>query len=349
MLESPYPLQGITDADLQRLTEALWDWYICEACQSGAECIMARCAWKRSARLGRFFDFYKDITTSYVPDLLPCSEPALRRHEDIIGTILLLREKPSSKRSELTHECFSRRDAKPPSLADQHRAVNLIVQVMAMVKCSAENQPLGVLELGTQPLLWRTDKSLAEFMSSASPQSDNVNLCVHDDLNGRRGVVEIYHYTSVLKEHLVASRPDDGTATFEQSISKGNIPRQVALEALDSVQKILFPFDSDSECFLRELVSKQSFDPDCLRYDSTGYRMQAEQEICYKYFSRRLMDLFEELENPNPRGILEKWFQRKSGARYMMMATLVGVLFAVILARRLNIVYLQFGFPKEGP
>jgi hypothetical protein len=43
------------------------------------------------------------------------------------------------------------------------------------------------------------------------------------------------------------------------------------------------------------------------------------------------MDLHEELESPTPRGIMEKWFERKSGARYAMMATLVGVVIAVIL------------------
>ncbi|KJZ74450.1 hypothetical protein HIM_06046 [Hirsutella minnesotensis 3608] len=271
------------------------------------------------------------------------------------------------KRSDLTHEYFSRRGAMPPSMADKHRAFNLVVQVMAMVKCSAGNQPSGVLELGTQPLTWHSDKSLTEFMLDAFPHFGIVNLNVHDDLNktrgvkpvltgarlkkvaglrfrgtddlrnhlrmdDRRGIIEIDHYTSVLKEHLVASRPiGDDAATLEQSISRGIVPRQIALEALDSVQKILFPFDSDSEVFLRGLVSKQSFDPDCLRYDSAGYRMQAEQEIRYKYFGRRLLDLLEEVENPSPRGTLEKWLQRKSGARYVMMATLVGVFCVVVL------------------
>jgi hypothetical protein len=28
---------------------------------------------------------------------------------------------------------------------------------------------------------------------------------------------------------------------------------------------------------------------------------------------------------------VEKWFERKSGARYVMMATLIGALFAVLL------------------
>lgn len=73
------------------------------------------------------------------------------------------------------------------------------------------------------------------------------------------------------------------------------------------------PFDSASEQILRGLVSKQSFDPDCLLYDSAVYRGEDEGDLSYNYFGNRLVELFEELEDPSPRGILETWFQRKSG------------------------------------
>jgi len=41
--------------------------------------------------------------------------------------------------------------------------------------------------------------------------------------------------------------------------------------------------------------------------------------------------LYDELENPTPRGFFEKWLERRSGARYVMMATLTGVVIAIIL------------------
>jgi hypothetical protein len=46
-------------------------------------------------------------------------------------------------------------------------------------------------------------------------------------------------------------------------------------------------------------------------------------DISYLYFGSRLMDLYEELENPKPHGWIEKLMERKSAARYVMMATLV--------------------------
>lgn len=100
---------------------------------------------------------------------------------------------------------------------------------------------------------------------------------------------------------------------------------------MDSLQNVLFPFDSASEQILRGLVSKQSFDPDCLLYDSAVYRGEDEGDLSYNYFGNRLVELFEELEDPSPRGILETWFQRKSGARHVMKATLIGVIIAIVL------------------
>jgi len=43
------------------------------------------------------------------------------------------------------------------------------------------------------------------------------------------------------------------------------------------------------------------------------------------------MELHEEMENPRPRGLIEKWVERRSGARYVMLATLVGVVIAILL------------------
>lgn len=240
-LVSPYPLQHVTEAELQKLTTSLWSWNICEACQKLETCITASCPWRRSSRLKWFFDFYKDATSFYVPELLPGSAPGLRNHQDVFDIIRLFRAYPNTKRSQLTQQYFSKRD-KPPPPADQHRAFNLAVRIMSMVKCSADNQPSGLLELGTQPIQWHSDQSLVEFMAKVFPQADTSNLHVRDDsgrirdlkstvtarrlkrvaclrfqgtddlrnhlkMDIKEGVVEVFHCTSVLKEDLMA-HPD---------------------------------------------------------------------------------------------------------------------------------------------
>lgn len=43
------------------------------------------------------------------------------------------------------------------------------------------------------------------------------------------------------------------------------------------------------------------------------------------------MDLYEEVSNPTPRGLLEKWLEPRSGGRHVMMATISGVFIAIVL------------------
>lgn len=78
-------------------------------------------------------------------------------------------------------------------------------------------------------------------------------------------------------------------------------------------------------------MTKSSFDEDCLDFHSSSYRRADESSIAYEHMASRLMDLHEELLNPTPRGALFDWIERKSGARYVMMATLGGVVIAIIL------------------
>ena len=59
--------------------------------------------------------------------------------------------------------------------------------------------------------------------------------------------------------------------------------------------------------------------------------MVGEENIPYVFLADRLSELYNELQNPRPRGWLQRQMERKSGARYMLMATLFGVLFAIFL------------------
>ena len=110
------------------------------------------------------------------------------------------------------------------------------------------------------------------------------------------------------------------------------MPRQLVLEALDSIQGILFPLaDPKSKKLLQSLVASSAFDPDVLTFEFSSVRRVGEENIPYVYLADRLSDLHAELQHPRPRGWLEQEMERKSSARHMMMATLVGVIFAVFL------------------
>lgn len=103
------------------------------------------------------------------------------------------------------------------------------------------------------------------------------------------------------------------------------------METLDTIHKILFPPDPKSHALLATLVSRHGFDDDCLRYEFAQYRRDDESEGSYAYFGARLAELYDEVQNPTPRGRFHVWLERRSGARYMMMATMIGVFIAIII------------------
>jgi hypothetical protein len=120
----------------------------------------------------------------------------------------------------------------------------------------------------------------------------------------------------------------------------------------------LFPLtDVKSRSLLSSLVSNASFDPDTLRFESAPIRNTDEKYLRYYYLGTRLADLHSALENPQPRGWIQKWIERKSGARYMMRATLGGVLIAILLGMaslavsgyQAWVAYQQWNHPIERP
>lgn len=104
------------------------------------------------------------------------------------------------------------------------------------------------------------------------------------------------------------------------------------LEVLGSTQDVLFPLsDPKSKRLLRSLVKSCSLDPDVLKFEFSSIRNPGEENTAYVFLADKLSDLHNEMRNPAPRGRLERLVERRSGARYMMMATLIGVIFAVLL------------------
>ncbi|KAJ3535332.1 hypothetical protein NM208_g7172 [Fusarium decemcellulare] len=357
-IPSPYPLRDVSSEDLKGLAKALWNWNLCEPCRSQSEpgqlpCSPQPCPGMRWARMKPFFDYYTNITASYVPDIVAGTPSALSNHTDLFAIIRLFKENPDTKRSELTSTHFAARDGVAPTPDDQDRAFNLALRVMTMVTCCLDNRSIDTLEAGLQPIAWRDSMSWKQFLSTAFPvinlepndsrdaTSRRIDELVtarrlikvarlrfvptdelrnHLKLNRQDGTVELYHHAAFLKESLISSRTNEA-----------DVPRQLAIEVLDSIQKTLFPSTADARILLTSLVSKNKLDSDCLRFEPSSYLIEGEGASGYRYLESRLVELYEELDNPTPRGFLEKWLERKSGARYVMMATLGGVGIAIIL------------------
>jgi hypothetical protein len=360
-------LGEVTETQLCSLYETLWNWKPCAACASGKllPCETASCSTRRVKQLSPFNDFYRTATSRHLSEFTASKELALRGHEDLIEIVRYLKERPSTPRQQLTADFFSDRakregSQEQPNINDQDRAFDLAARILIMVNCSTElNQVEALLEEGPRLVTWAKGDSLSKFIATTFPTTDHPtlndpsqraksnalklslqarrltkiagltfrptdNLTDHLRLDPKEGTVEIFHHTRALKEFLIATQPEES--------STAHLPRQLALEVIDTIQKILFPLGSPSEPLLRTLIVKHVFDPDCLRLvDPAPYRRPHENDISYHHFGSRLMDLAHEVEHPAPRGPMEKWLERRSGARYVMFATLAGVGVAVLL------------------
>lgn len=238
-----YPLGKVEESQLKKLCQVLWDWSCCDQCGKGDSCQITTCLWqKRSPRLKPFFDFYKHSTGWSIPERPAGGHYALRSHDDVFGIIQLLRKKPDVARSVLTSEYFSNfGNLHKPDIVDQQRAFNLAIRIMAMVNCSFKNQPLDGLELGLNSIIWGNDMSLQEFMESMFPvkqfpilneqvsasdikrklnaeqlkRKTTIEFRGTDDLRNHlkldqeTGILHIFHHTTFLKEHLLATRNSD--------------------------------------------------------------------------------------------------------------------------------------------
>lgn len=352
-----FPLSEPTDEELIDLCDALFGWRPCVSWVAlETSKVMDNPADRPNPDLQAFFEYYKYVTTNYLPEVVGSSNTALRSHKDLHGIVKLLRDQPETARSSLTNEYFHQGakvsgDDLPP-LADQEQAFNIAVRVMAMVLPSAENQSDGLLEAGLQPTTWTNDQSLSDFIASIYPQREHPALKQAGDLaamaevrlasitakrlrklarldivptsdmrnhlllDEKKGTVSVFHFTSYLKESLCA----------------GNIPSDLALETLATIKELLFSNDAHSHAMLHYLVSKKGFDPDIVHIvDTPQYVSALRKPVSYVYWGTRLMELYDELENPTPRGFMERWLERKSGARYMMLATIAGIGLAILL------------------
>lgn len=352
-----FPLSKTTHHDLVNLCEALFGWRPCAEWIATGKCEATDGpASHLHPNLQAFFNHCKYVTANYLPEVVGSSNAALKSHGDLLNIVKFVRDRPQIARSALASDYFHQKtkltgqDA--PSLADQEQALNIAVRIMVMVLPSAENQSDGLLEAGLQPTIWTNEQSLRQLISSSFPQREHPLLNQSGEfvamakvrlasITARRlqnlARLEIIP-TSDMRNHLLLDEKGGEIAVFhftsflKENLSVGAIPSALVLETLVTIKEILFSNDAHSHPMLLNLVSKKGFDPDILRIvDSPQYVAAVRKPINYVYWGTRLMELHDELENPTPRGFMETWLERKSGARYMMLATIAGLAFAILL------------------
>ncbi|KAF3155247.1 hypothetical protein TWF569_009774 [Orbilia oligospora] len=356
-----------TDENRNGLYNALWGWSFCDGCRYTGICTLVTCPSNRMPSLERYFGHYKELVCSYSHDLENHRMDAVvSSHEEIFHLIRVLKETPNITRGALAKQVFGN----PNNMgieSEQEHVIGLAVKALTM------DTPFHVFLEALFPMIdhpgfgedasasfWEMKSSITGSKLirkgglSFSPTEDLSN---HLKLNRKTGVIEIFHHTAFLKENLRITRCMEGPMGVEGSLRLGALPRQLALEALDSIQKIIFPLsDPSAVTLLQRLVIEKGFDEDCLRFEASAIREPHETNTRYLYFGARLADIYDELENPTPRGLISRWAKRK-GAGHANIATIIAVIIALIFGLvtlglggfQAWISWQQWKHPIEGP
>lgn len=355
-----FPLREANIKHLRQLGQALWDWNLCDICRDHAECLSVTCPWSRAKRLKTFWNRYEDLTEAYVPEY-PSTQPALSSHEDRLRIIQTIRDHPDTQWEELLRGHFTRNQHDSTNdtvILDQNRAFNIAASVMFLVNCGTSLESADFLEEGGSSISWGDNMTARTFVREAYPEKaqpifhDTSNekyqshvieqlavqnlvkagfrfeptsdLRSHLTLDYSRGrkVLRVFHCAGVLKEMLSAQHSNTAADL---------LPRSLILKALDTIYHVLFPPDGESQAVLSKLIRKHHFDDELRQYEWSRYERDDNLKVEYSYFGTRLIDIYDEIQNPTPCSGWETWFQKYSAQRYMLMATVMGVLLAVIL------------------
>lgn len=229
------PLSRPTTRQLEQLCWTLWSFKRCSLCQNGRPCQSISCPEQRLKRLTRFFDRYKELTASYQPIEHPSSYPALQKHKDLFTIIETIKFCPEVSRSELK-AALQTRSMPSVSEDDLDQAIDIAVRCAFMTNCSAQTITPKLLEDGSHQTLWQDNVTFVQFFNDSFPFSSHPdfggeamqsNLDVrsqikarklkkragltfkptddircHLKLDHKRNTVQIFHFTSFLKENL---------------------------------------------------------------------------------------------------------------------------------------------------
>lgn len=85
-----------------------------------------------------FFQYYREVAASYVPDRPMDGLRTLSTHDELVAIIATLKQCPQAHRSTITRAHFAQKaqargELSLPPVIDQNRAFGLAARVMAMV------------------------------------------------------------------------------------------------------------------------------------------------------------------------------------------------------------------------
>lgn len=247
---SQHPLRDVSKSQLLELCITVFSWSVCHDCSNpnptAPQC--RQCPANRTKRLNKYLDTYRTLTSAYAPD--DVQHPALASHGDVFELIRLIRTNSGLTRKEITKIAFPHETLTvAPSINDQHTAVNLALRAMTMINYTINDRGCNLLEAGLYQSPWSNDSRIGEFLNGCFPTSEHPelnnetevsyldirralkarklqkhagikfrgtnNIRRHLMLDRKTNIVEIFHHTSFLKEHLRLTKDCVNDVSFD--------------------------------------------------------------------------------------------------------------------------------------
>lgn len=237
---------------LSELGKCLWSWSLCNECPAGKTCTAGDCPNVRAIRLQRYLQYYKAIINTYL-EASPDGARAIESFGDIFAIVEALKANPDVTHSELCQLAYASSKAKS-SPSDQSDGLALAIRIFLMVDPTALHHSSDRLEKGTFRVHWKNDVPFSKYLQDIFPlgnhhalsyanseQSEDIRARLkatklvkrlgitirgtsdirnHLHLDRRLKVLEIFHYTSFLKEQLRVTKDVDDCMSPSLSIKR---------------------------------------------------------------------------------------------------------------------------------
>ena len=245
-------LEIVTDNVLLSLGKVAWGWELCVKCTQDEACASTLCPKNRVSKLQRYFQYYTALIFTYVDDTPEGSRP-LKTHQDLHRLITQIKSNPSITRYELCQLIRASGVNLHLASTEIDQAITLAVQVLFMVDCSPLYQSSTRLEVDNFRWHWEPETQFDKYINKVFPTEQHpifsssnldglielqselrasnlkkeLNLAfraTHDirnhlKFNRSQNVLEVYHYTSFLKEQLRVTKQAGDFSTTSATIT----------------------------------------------------------------------------------------------------------------------------------
>ncbi|KAK2589821.1 hypothetical protein QQS21_012501 [Conoideocrella luteorostrata] len=315
-----------------------------------------------------FFALFDDFLSQENDVALSLTGPNMQEqlsYKSILHAAGIIKDNPDMTKEEVIQKL--RATAAPSCMSKLEKNVNLAVQAMLMVDCTANHWHATDFTLGNhRPISWLSQEKYVDFFERSFPAGHQSslnkiqaaiedkasmkawklqkrlgisfrgtnNLAEHLLFDPRRNCLYLFHHAEFLKAHLERyqshDRPLEMTAL--ESLNLGTVPAQLLVETLHSLQSLLFPpIDQKSAAILDRLMTKrnENFDCECAEYEGYKIFQEPPESFQYVYWGERLVHLQELLKTRPPRNRLERWLKWQSSEGNALFVALLALLISI--------------------